>query len=91
MFMRKVHDEHSEEGEKEVKARRMKTDVMPSKEEVDEHNVEHIRLIVRARGDYWKKSWFASVANYVFGEPAHFIMERRMLLGIKQRVESECE
>jgi hypothetical protein len=32
--------------------------------------------------------WKASLMNYVFGEPAQFIMERKMLLGIKRRVET---
>ena len=38
--MRKVHGEHSE-AEGEVKARRRKTDMMPSKEEVEERNIDH--------------------------------------------------
>jgi hypothetical protein len=48
------------------------------------------RLIVRTRGG--GEDDFAAVALAPFGlmvfEPAHFIMERRMLLGIKERVEA---
>ena len=29
------------------------------------------------------------VMNFLFGDPAHFIMEREMLLGIKRRAERE--
>jgi hypothetical protein len=41
------------------------------------------RLIVRSRG---AGAW-GRVAHYLFWEPAHFVMERRMLLGIKERAE----
>ena len=45
------------------------------------------RLIVRSRGDYPP-----SPANFVIWriltEPLHFVMERKMLLGIKQRAEA---
>jgi hypothetical protein len=41
------------------------------------------RLIVRSRGP---GSW-GRLAHYLFWEPAHFVMERRMLLGIKARAE----
>ena len=45
------------------------------------------RLIVRSRGDYPP-----SPANFVIWriltEPLHFVMERKMLLGIKQRTEA---
>jgi hypothetical protein len=54
---------------------------------LDERSKDHTRLIVRARG-HVGTGWIASLMNYVFGEPAHFIMERKMLLGIKRRVES---
>ena len=41
------------------------------------------RLIVRSRGPgVWGR-----LAHYLFWEPAHFVMERRMLLGIKARAE----
>jgi hypothetical protein len=45
------------------------------------------RLLARIR---WARkpgllSWFA---NYVMLEPAHFIMERKMMLGIKERAEA---
>jgi hypothetical protein len=49
-------------------------------------DVGHTRLVVRFRA-----SWSPSVAAFVgyrgFLEPAHFIMERKMLLGIRERVE----
>jgi hypothetical protein len=41
------------------------------------------RLIVRSRG---AGAW-GRLAHYLFWEPAHFVMERRMLLGIKERAE----
>lgn len=41
------------------------------------------RLIVRSRGP---GAW-GRIAHYLFWEPAHFVMERRMLLGIKARAE----
>ena len=52
--------------------------------EVDEKTT---RLIVRFRMDRKPGllSWFG---NYLLLEPAHFVMERRMMLGIKQRAES---
>ena len=48
------------------------------------------RLIVRSQGDY-EPDLGNAVCNFllwrVFYEPAHFIMERKMLLGIKARAE----
>jgi hypothetical protein len=41
------------------------------------------RLIVRSGGP---GAW-GRLAHYLFWEPAHFVMERRMLLGIKTRAE----
>ena len=41
------------------------------------------RLIIRSRGP---GAW-GRLSHYLFWEPAHFIMERRMLLGIKERAE----
>lgn len=41
------------------------------------------RLIVRTRGP---GAW-GRLSHYLFWEPAHFVMERRMLLGIKARAE----
>jgi hypothetical protein len=41
------------------------------------------RLIVRSRGP---GAW-GRLMHYLFWEPAHFVMERRMLLGIKERAE----
>jgi hypothetical protein len=40
-------------------------------------------LIIRSRGP---GAW-GRLAHYLFWEPAHFVMERRMLLGIKARAE----
>ena len=53
---------------------------------LDECSEERTRLIVRAKG-HLGVGWKGSLMNYIIGEPAHFIMERRMLLGIKRRVE----
>ncbi|MCI0486716.1 MAG: hypothetical protein L0229_08960 [Blastocatellia bacterium] len=52
--------------------------------EVDENTT---RLLMRGR---WNRepglvSW---LANYALLEPAHFVMERKMMLGIKQRAEA---
>jgi hypothetical protein len=41
------------------------------------------RLIIRSRGP---GAW-GRLQHYLFWEPAHFVMERRMLLGIKARAE----
>jgi hypothetical protein len=53
------------------------------------------RLIIRSQGDY-EPDLKNPVLNFllwrVFYEPAHFIMERKMLLGIKERAEKlACE
>jgi hypothetical protein len=49
------------------------------------------RLIIRGRGDY-NPALKNPIVNFlvwrVIFEPAHFIMERRMLIGIKQRAEA---
>lgn len=44
------------------------------------------RLIERVRADYQPRLWLAPLV-YLFAEPAFFVMERKMLLGIKQRAE----
>ena len=44
------------------------------------------RLIIRARGSA-PASLGGSIFHYSFFEPAHFIMERKMLLTLKQRAE----
>jgi hypothetical protein len=44
------------------------------------------RLIVRVRGDY-RPGWIAPLF-FLIVEPAHFTMERKMLLGIKARAEA---
>ena len=49
------------------------------------------RLIIRGRGDFNPDLKFALLNLILWRgifEPAHFIMERKMLLGIKQRAES---
>jgi len=45
------------------------------------------RLIVRARAAGFSPTWLTIIFYQLFLEPAHFIMERKMLLGIKQRSE----
>ena len=52
-------------------------------ERVDAHTT---RLIERFRLD-WNPKLVITLANRCLLEPASFIMERKMLLGIKQRVE----
>lgn len=47
------------------------------------------RLIIRGRGD-WKPGLLNWFLNYVLFEPAHFIMERKMLLTLKERAESSA-
>lgn len=43
------------------------------------------RLLIRVRANY-RPGWLAPLV-YAILEPAHFVMERKMLLGIKERVE----
>lgn len=45
------------------------------------------RLVIRGRGD-WKPGVFNWLLARAVFEPAHFIMERKMMLGIKSRAES---
>jgi hypothetical protein len=45
------------------------------------------RLVVRGRSDF-KPGLLKWFTRYVLFEPAHFIMERKMLLGIKARAEA---
>jgi len=45
------------------------------------------RLLIRGRGD-WKPGWMSWLGAHLLFEPAHFIMERKMMLGIKSRAES---
>lgn len=44
------------------------------------------RLIMRTRGG--AAGWLGRAIGYFLVDPAHFIMERRMLLGIKERAEA---
>jgi hypothetical protein len=53
-------------------------------EPIDENTT---RFIVRWRSD-WRESALASLLNTVMLEPAHCIMERGMMLGIKARAEA---
>lgn len=52
-------------------------------EAIDAH---HARLIVRWRGD-WKPGLLRWLVHYCVFEPAHFIMEQKMMRGIKVRAE----
>ena len=52
-------------------------------EELDEQTT---RVIERVRADYQPYLWLAPLV-YLFLEPATYVMERKMLLGIKQRAE----
>ena len=52
-------------------------------EPITEHST---RLIMRGRGESSPRLR-DRVIGYAFWEPAHFIMERRMMLSIKDRVE----
>jgi len=54
---------------------------------LDEIDPESTRLVIRVRGDY-EPAWSLPL-YYALVEPAHFIMERKMLLGIKQRAEAQ--
>ena len=52
--------------------------------EIDENTT---RLILRGRGDL-QPGLLNWLFNYAVFEPAHFIMERKMLLGVKRRAEA---
>jgi hypothetical protein len=47
----------------------------------------HTRLIIRTRSVTPPGAFFSRFADLLFGRPLHFVMERRMLLGIQERVE----
>jgi hypothetical protein len=47
------------------------------------------RLIVRSRADYHPRAWLA--AFFFLFEPAVFVMERKMLLGIGERAEKAMQ
>lgn len=55
---------------------------------IDEHTT---RLIIRGRGEF-NPDLKNPLLNFILWrgifEPAHFIMERKMMLGIKQRAEA---
>jgi hypothetical protein len=52
---------------------------------LNELKYETTRLVIRTRA-YYQPRWLAPLA-YAVLEPTHFIMERKMLLGIKERAE----
>jgi hypothetical protein len=56
---------------------------------LDELDEITTRLVVRSRGD-WKPGLLMTLACGVFLEPASFIMERKMLLGLKHRAEAQA-
>ncbi|MFD2247386.1 hypothetical protein [Pontibacter ruber] len=45
------------------------------------------RLLVRSHGQ--RRSTLKRITDFLFFDPIHFVMERRMLLGIKERAERE--
>jgi hypothetical protein len=49
------------------------------------------RLIVRSRGEFTMPDFHNVLLNFIYWrlvfEPAHFLMERKMMLGIKERAE----
>jgi len=47
----------------------------------------HCRLIIRTRIAAFPPYWLSQFFSFKLLEPAHFVMERGMLLGIKQRAE----
>lgn len=57
---------------------------------LEELKDEGSRLIVRGKG-HWGMGWLEKPFNYFIDEPAHFIMERKMLLEVKRLAESECQ
>jgi hypothetical protein len=50
---------------------------------------DRTRLIVRTRSAAVPGAFFSRFADIMLGRPIHFVMERRMLLGIKERVEGD--
>jgi len=54
---------------------------------LDELDAGTTRLIVRTRAAYRPRLWIG-LFNLLVGEPAHFVMQRKQLLGIKQRAEA---
>lgn len=57
---------------------------------LEQKSNQHTRLIVRVRVEP-KMSLANLFRSLLFVEPAHFIMDRRMLLGIKRRVEQAID
>jgi len=51
---------------------------------IDQHST---RLIMRGRGERQPRAR-DRILGYAFWEPAHFVMERKMMLSLKQRAES---
>ncbi len=55
---------------------------------LDKSTDRQTRLIFRVRGDFEKSGLLSALYNHVFFEPIDFIMMRKQLIGIKQRVEN---
>ena len=53
--------------------------------EVDDRRT---RLIVRSRIASFQPAWLSALMTRLMIEPSQFIMERRMLIGIKERAEN---
>ena len=52
---------------------------------LQEFDEDATRLVVRVRGSY--EPWWLAPLFYALLEPVHFLMERKMMLGIKERAE----
>jgi hypothetical protein len=50
----------------------------------------HTRVVIRTRTGTAPGAFFSRFADLLFGRPLHFVMERRMLLGIQERVEGKA-
>lgn len=58
--------------------------------QIDEYHRGYSRLVVRLRGDFLPTTR-QLLANKYLLEPVHWLMERKMLLGIKKRAEQLAE
>lgn len=56
---------------------------------LDEQSPNSTRFLARVRGDWRGGGIIGFIRNRVFMEPAHSIMQRKMNLGLKERVEAE--
>lgn len=50
-------------------------------------DAKRTRLLIRLRGD-WESTAMMTLLNRIIIEPAHFVMERKMIYGIKERAEN---